>query len=286
MSKNIKIHAIQGTVAIRPNQRQGKGSGSIRLLNAFIDHRWTEALSIYVWVIEHPEGIIAIDTGETSRASDRNYFPRWHPYFNNLKEYVKSEEIGPQLQNIGISPNEVRSVIMTHLHTDHTGGIHHFPKSEIIVMRKAFQTTSGIRGQIRGFLPQHWPSWFTPRLIELKSQPFGPFPTSLKITKTEDVVIVPTSGHTEAHVSVVLIEPDFCYFFAGDASYTQELMLKRKVDGVAPNEQQARLTLDRINQFVKEQPTIPTHDPISAKRLTEKDYVLLEREEEFRIAAK
>lgn len=44
MSKNIKIHAIQGTVAIRPNQRQGKGSGSIPLLNAFIDHRWTEAL--------------------------------------------------------------------------------------------------------------------------------------------------------------------------------------------------------------------------------------------------
>lgn len=243
----------------------------------------------YVWIIEHPEGIIAIDTGETSRASDRSYFPRWHPYFKNLKEYVKSEEeIGPQLQNIGITPHEVRWMIMTHLHTDHAGGLHHFPKSEIIVMRKAFQMALGIRGQIRGFLLQHWPSWFTPRLIDLKSQPFGPFTTSLKITKTEDVVIVPTSGHTEAHVSVILMEPDLCYFFAGDASYTQELMLKQKIDGVAPNEQQAQLTLDRINQFVREQPTIylPTHDPLSAKRLTEKDYVSLHREKDFRIPAK
>jgi N-acyl homoserine lactone hydrolase len=230
-------------------------------------------LPIYVWIIEHPEGIIAVDTGETSRASDRSYFPRWHPYFNNLNEYVKSEEeIGPELQDIGISPNEVRWVIMTHFHTDHAG-------AEIVVMRKAFQMASGIRGQIRGFLPQHWPAWFTPKLIDLKSQPFGPFPTSLKITKTEDVVIVPTSGHTDAHVSVILIEPDLCYFFAGDASYTQELMLKQKVDGVSPNEQQARLTLHHINQFVREQPTIylPTHDPLSTKRLSEKDYVHLER---------
>lgn len=52
-SKNIKIHAIQtGTVVIRPNQRQGNGSGSLRLLNTFINRRWTESLPIHVWIID------------------------------------------------------------------------------------------------------------------------------------------------------------------------------------------------------------------------------------------
>lgn len=59
----MNIHAIQtGTVAIRPNQRQGKGPGLVRFINTFSDRRWTEPLPIYVWVIEHPEGITVIDT--------------------------------------------------------------------------------------------------------------------------------------------------------------------------------------------------------------------------------
>jgi N-acyl homoserine lactone hydrolase len=271
----VKIHAIQtGTVTIRPNQLEGKGSGDQRLLNTMSDSRWTEPLPINVWAIEHPEGIIVVDTGETSQISNPGYFPEWHPYFKDVKEHVKpEEEVGPQLQDLGISPNDVRWLIMTHLHTDHAGGLHHFPKSEIIVMRNEFQNASGIEGQKRGFLPQHWPSWFVPRLVDLEPQSLGPFPTSLKITKTEDIVIVPTYGHTDAHVSVVLTEPDLCYFFAGDSSYTQELMLKKKVDGVSSNEQQAMLTLERINQFVGEKPTIylPTHDPLSVRRLSKKE---------------
>lgn len=52
VAHSIKIHAIQtGSVAIRPNQRQGKGTGVLRLINTLTDRRWTEPLPIYVWVI-------------------------------------------------------------------------------------------------------------------------------------------------------------------------------------------------------------------------------------------
>ena len=37
---------------------------------------WTERLPIYAWTIEHPEGVIVVDTGETARTSDAGYFPR------------------------------------------------------------------------------------------------------------------------------------------------------------------------------------------------------------------
>jgi N-acyl homoserine lactone hydrolase len=154
----VKIHVIQtGTVTIRPNQREGEGTGDQRLLNTMNDTRWTEPLPINAWVLEHPEGIILVDTGETSQTSNPGYFPEWHPYWKNVKEHVKpEEEIGPQLQNLGISPNDVRWVIMTHLHTDHAGGLHHFPKSEIIVMRNEYQNASGKERQKPAFLPQQW----------------------------------------------------------------------------------------------------------------------------------
>lgn len=270
----MKIHAIQtGTVAIRPNQRQGKGIGFTRLVNTLSDRRWTEPFPIYAWVIEHPEGVILIDTGESAKAASPGYFPSWHPFLKNAIFQVKPEqEVGSQLQSIGIHPNDVRWVIITHLHTDHAGGLHHFPKSEILVVRRAFELASGFAAQARGFLPHHWPSWFTPKLIDLTLNSFGVFPKSFNLTKTGDVVIVLTSGHTDSHISVVLQDSDFAYFFAGDASYSEQLMLDRKIDGIALNGQEATRTLTRIQKFARSTPCIylPTHDPEACNRLAAK----------------
>jgi glyoxylase-like metal-dependent hydrolase (beta-lactamase superfamily II) len=125
----MKIHAIQtGTVALTTAWREGVGHGRRRLVNAIVDWEWTEPLPIYAFAIEHPEGVIVVDTGEDTRASQRSYFARWHPGLRAFREWVEPEqEIGPQLERLGIQPGDVRWVVLTHLHTDHAGGLHHFP---------------------------------------------------------------------------------------------------------------------------------------------------------------
>ena len=130
-------------------------------------------------------------------------------------------------------------------------------------------------GQVRGFLPQRWPSWFAPELIDLAPNAFGPFPGSFKVTRAGDVIVVPTSGHTDAHVSVVVQDSDRTYFLAGDASYTQRFMLDQQIDGVALDAQAARQTLQRIRQFAQSTPMVylPTHDPASGDRVVSKSIV-------------
>ena len=96
----MKFHAIQtGTVQVHEKQRAGSGRGLLRFANTLLDRTWTDPLPILAWVIEHPEGILVVDTGETSKASESGYFPRWHPYFHlGLREQVRPEdEIGAQL---------------------------------------------------------------------------------------------------------------------------------------------------------------------------------------------
>ena len=159
----MKIHAIQtGTVAVKTRQREGVGRGKRRLLNTFLDREWTDPLPILAWAIEHPEGVIIVDTGETARASEPGYFPRWHPYFRTgLREWVaREEEVGLQFERLGIQPAEVRWLVMTHLHTDHAGGLHHFPKSEILVSRVELEKATGRMGRVRGYLNNRFPDWF------------------------------------------------------------------------------------------------------------------------------
>lgn len=268
----MRIHAIQtGSVAIKTRQMRGEGHGLRRNLAVFSDPVWTDPLPIYAWLIEHPEGLIVVDTGETSRTAEPGYFPSWHPYFRRaVRSYVApEEEIGPKLRAMGFDPSDVRWVVMTHLHTDHAGGLGHFPKSEILVSRSEFGAAGGALGKLRGYLPQHWPGWLSPRFVDFSDGPLGPFPTSQRLTKAGDVVLLPTPGHSPGHLSVAVMESEQTVLFAGDLSYTERLMLDQAVDGVSPNERLARESLQRMHALATSRPLIylPSHDPHSPHRL-------------------
>jgi glyoxylase-like metal-dependent hydrolase (beta-lactamase superfamily II) len=72
----------------------------------------------------------------------------------------------------------------------------------------------------------------------------------------------------------VIVEADDgrSIFIAGDSSYSEEFMRRGAVDGVAPDEHAARLTLERIRAHAAAVPTVylPSHDPESGARLAER----------------
>jgi len=64
----MQIHAIQtGTVQIKKAQQRGRGRGLMRQLNVLTDKEWTAPLPIYAWVIEHAEGVIIVESGDTAK---------------------------------------------------------------------------------------------------------------------------------------------------------------------------------------------------------------------------
>ena len=286
----MKIHAIQtGSVKIKRAQVEGHGHGRMtRQLAIFADRNWTEWLPTYAWAIEHREGVIVVDTGQGAHLLEtgRSYHPfaRWEVVFRIDPE----EEIGPQLRALGIGPRDVKTVVLTHLHMDHDGGLAHFPNTEILVPAGEIRTASGWAGRIRGYLPHRWPSWFDPAPLELTAEPFGPFARSRRLTHAGDIVAVATPGHTADHVSILVQEEDTTLFLAGDTSYDESLMLAGRVDGVSPDERTSSATLNAIRGFAQAHPTVylPAHDPQSASRLANRRLVgMVERTEPLAVLA-
>jgi len=269
----LKIHPIQtGLVRIKTAQRRRRPGGLIRVL---LDREWTEWLPILAWVIEHPEQTIVVDTGDTARTTQPGYFPKWHPYYRTSVQMDISEaqEIGPQLKQAGFDRDEVDTVVLTHFHTDHAGGLAHFPNSRILVDGKGCKTARSLFGRLQGFLPHRWPDWFAPEPIQFEANPIGPFEHSYSLTESGDVLVVPTPGHTPHHVSVIVRDEDVTYFLAGDTSYTDESLLEKQADGVSPSKSVTLNTFDKILEFCRSEPTVylPTHDPKSTERLERKE---------------
>jgi N-acyl homoserine lactone hydrolase len=265
------IHAIRtGLVKVRRPQMESRGTGLARIAHMLLDDEWTEWLPIYAWAIEHDEGVIVVDSGETSRVHDQGYHPSWHPFYRRAVRFSvhPEEEIGPQLRARGIGARDVRQVVLTHLHTDHAGGLVHLTGSTIWVSQPEWRRASGFGGKLQGYLPHRWPKWLDPHFIGFDNRPLGPFPQSMALTKRGDVLVVPTPGHTPHHVSVVVCGSP-SYFIAGDTSYNQRLLIEGKVDGVSPDVEVSHQTMLRIMTLAKQQPLVylPSHDPESEERL-------------------
>jgi N-acyl homoserine lactone hydrolase len=165
---------------------------------------------------------------------------------------------------------------MTHLHTDHAGGLHHFPHNEILVTRTELEFASGRRGRLRGYVANtQWPGWFDPTPIALTAEPRGPFARSLRLTQAGDVTLVALPGHTPGHIGVLIERDDHTVLLAGESSYTQELMLRGKPDGVGADASAERLTHERIRAHCAANPTIylVAHDPNTGARLAEQQLV-------------
>jgi N-acyl homoserine lactone hydrolase len=272
----MRIHAIQtGSVRIKTAQVEGRGHGLRRRLAIFTDKNWTDWQPTYAWAIEHPEGVIVVDTGSATHLleSTRSLHPyvRWNAAFRIERE----QEIGPQLRALGIGPRDVKKVVLTHLHMDHDGGLAHFPDSEILVAPGELRAARGIAGWVRGYLPNRWPTWFAPTALQFESEPFGSFAKSRRLTRAGDVIAVATPGHTADHMSVPVQDGDTTVFLAGDTSYNEALMLAGKVDGVSPDDKVSQATLNAIANFARAQPTVylPTHDPDAAARLAKRQVV-------------
>jgi hypothetical protein len=71
----MKLHYIQtGEAQIKSRHRQARHEARLaRMADVLMDPNWTPRLPIGCWLIEHPEGLIVVDTGESSHANDPGY---------------------------------------------------------------------------------------------------------------------------------------------------------------------------------------------------------------------
>lgn len=274
--KDVKIHALcTGTVAVKTNFRTKKGVGELAKLNILLDKHYTEYLPIWVWVIEHPEGLMVIDTGENAEIKNLDKYLAKESGFIRYQfrhackfNIEPKDELNYQFEKVNLNLADVKLVALTHMHLDHTDGLKFFPRQEIIVGDFEFNHPNNN-------MPSTFPSWFKPNKVKYQQDRIDVFNEAYPITTSQDLLYIPTPGHTLGHSSIVFKTDDFDIIFAGDSSYNQGQVINGELAGVNADYKKTKQTYDNLLAYANKRQTIylPTHDEYAGQRLANKEFL-------------
>jgi N-acyl homoserine lactone hydrolase len=113
--------------------------------------RFILAEPICTYLLDTAEGYVLIDCGlnlavlrdAASAAADygRHVYP-------TMPVVLPEHELLPQLASIGVKPVDVRHVILSHVHIDHTGELRHFTHARVSIQRREHEWAFGMHGNI------------------------------------------------------------------------------------------------------------------------------------------
>jgi glyoxylase-like metal-dependent hydrolase (beta-lactamase superfamily II) len=281
MNDKQPIHRVSvistGSVDIRPDHVASTWRPMFLWLLA--SRTWTSPRPINAYVIEHRDGVVLFDTGQ-DRASvtDPDYFPKGFTryLYNRLArfEIAPDETLSAGLGRLGYTVGDVRTVILSHLHQDHIGGLAELVQSEIVVSQQEWDSLSSPRPELRGLMTRHIDlpglRWNRVALTSNDDPELSEFETSHDLFGDGSLVLLPTPGHTPGSLSLLVRQAGSPpMLMVGDLTYDVHVFDDGHVPGVG-NRRQLRAAAAMVSALRKKMPDLvilPAHDPGAADRL-------------------
>lgn len=216
---------------------------------------------VLFFLIRHNGKNILFDTGnalEVAIDARKHWGDTIDVYYPVMK---KEQFVVNQLKELGIKPEEIDYVILSHLHLDHAGGVGVFPKAAYVAHKKeidfAFDPNCEQKdAYIMEDLGKNT-KWLA--LENEFGQPYD-------LLNDGSVKIYPTPGHTPGHISVLInLEKTRPMFLTSDSCYTDENLNDNILPGLFWDEDASAKTINWIRKLRKEQNAeiVTGHNPIT-----------------------
>jgi N-acyl homoserine lactone hydrolase len=214
------------------------GSGALTVPRGLLQQGAGDAplqIPVAFYVVKHPKGNVLFDTGNSDRIiTDPAY---WGPFIKALNP-VRTPDVAipAQLAKIGLKPDDIRYVVISHLHLDHAGNLYQFPGSTLVVqkdeIRNAFWPEPGTAGS---YLPGD--------LAHLRSDPGAILPNRVKMIQLNgdldlfgdaSVVVKRWVGRTPgSQMLIVRLPKTGTIVLTGDTVFLRENLEKNLLPSVA-----------------------------------------------------
>lgn len=180
------------------------------------------------YLVKHAKGWFLWDTGiADSVAAMPNGLVPADP---KAVTWRRPKTVASQLEQLGVKPDDVKAMAVSHTHPDHSGNVELFPQA-VLYVQKAEYDWPGANNEPR-FKPSH---------------PVEQLAGDKDVFGDGSVTILSTPGHTPGHQSLLVKLPKTgAVILSGDAVHFRDNWDNRRVPSMNVNKDQSAASMQKI----------------------------------------
>jgi len=186
--------------------------------NARIPRHWQSGG--LVLLIESDEGLVLVDTGLGTQDYIKAPGILWTFKLITIVPLDPEQAAIRQIAKLGFQPEDVRHIVLTHMHFDHAGGLPDFPLARVHVHRREIEAIRS--GKIRRWtdggynhrILDHNPDF---QLYDETGEKWYDF-DAIRLRLEPEMYLLPLFGHTTGHCGVAVKDGDGWLLHVGDAA--------------------------------------------------------------------
>ena len=202
--------------------------------NPIIQNQWIK-LPVMCFLIENEGEYILYDLGSHPEAMKDhwpNYLQEIYPLYQKNEERLEN-----QLALCGVKPEDIKTVIVSHLHLDHAGNLHLFKHADIYVSNADF-TYAQTKVRLSEDVLTH--GGYVKKDLDVQVKKYHLVEEDFEIRKGIEIINLP--GHTPGLLGLVVhLEKDGTFILPQDCIYTENIF--------EPPVKASGLLYDSLNYF-------------------------------------
>lgn len=247
-NQKIKIHILHtGLVKVdRALPFHGEYRNPLAFTGLFRSEKNQVILPVSSYLIEHPHGLILIDTGWNKLVRQSNWKELGPQVQINTGYLPMGWSVDERLAALGYKPSDIDYLLLSHLHCDHVSGLKQVKDAKNILVSEPELRIANKLPMV--YLPHEWKG-VNLQTYQYDHTDIGPFNESFDLFGDGSIVQVHTPGHASGMSATRIQGSDGKFvLLAADTGYSSMSWEKMLTPGICTSRKKAITSLGWVRE--------------------------------------